>query len=182
MTNQRLSLQRVSTWIRVLLQMVTGAAQCMVTVGVLMLIYMVFVILDYDGGFDRFIGTVFIQPILGLVVSGITIFICAVIGTPLRVVPILHAWWTKHFYIAVIGALLGILLLTLSVLPPLRETAVIDMDGDTHIREIPNGLLAVSGWFMTAFFTLHAFPPKILMDAVLRSASRLVNWVSLQYK
>lgn len=70
---------------RILLNLIILGLQGIITFITLILIYMILVLLDYQGGFDGFIGTTFFQPIIGGLISIVTIGICLLIGLPIRI-------------------------------------------------------------------------------------------------
>jgi hypothetical protein len=86
-------------------------------------IYMVFALLDSDFGLDGLFGLVIFQPIIAIILSGLTIFVCLIVGLPIRLYNRLNYWWTTNFYIAIIGTVIGLTLLFLSLLPTFSETA-----------------------------------------------------------
>lgn len=135
------------------------------------IIYMVLTIeQNFEGGFDNIIGLAVIQPIMGAIICGLTILACLIVGLPIRLVNAINNWWTNHFAISVCGILLGIILIILSALPSFRETVKVVVDGIDRTKEIPNTNLGITGWFVTAFFALHIYPPafiKALLDKLI---------------
>ena len=127
--------------------------QIIITFVVLFVIYMFFALMDNDFGFDGLFGLITIQPMLAVFFSVLTIIICLIIGLPIRLIKNINYWISKHWYISIICIFIGIVLLFCSFL--LKQPYYIE-DG---IIEIPNAILAGTGWFMTAFSILHFFPP-----------------------
>ena len=127
-------------------------------------IYMVFALLDYGGGFDSFIGLTLFQPIIAVVISILTILCCLIIGLPIRLISRMKSWWTRHFYVSILLILIGLILLGLSLTPYFIESTTIIKDGFETTEKIPNNGLVITGWFLTAFSTLHMYPPKQLID------------------
>jgi hypothetical protein len=125
---------------------------------------MVFALLDNDFGFDGLLGLFVFQPIFALILSGLTIFVCLIAGLPIRLNNKLNYWWTTNFYIAIIGTIFGLIFLFLSLLPALRETVTYDLDGQPALKQIPNAILSISGWLLTAFSLLHIYPPRQLTE------------------
>lgn len=125
---------------------------------------MVFALLDNDYGFDGLFGLFVFQPIFALILSGLTILICLVVGLPIRLNSKLNYWWTTNFYIAIIGTIFGVIFLFLTLLPTFRETATYDLNGQPTLKQIPNSILAISGWLLTAFSLLHIYPPRQLTE------------------
>lgn len=129
-------------------------------------IYMIFALLDNDFGIDGLFGFIFIQPIIAIFISGITILVCLVAGLPIRFNKKLNYWWTTNFYISIIGALTGLTLLMLAIVPDLSETVSAEINGQEISTKVPNSTLSITGWLLTAFFTLHIFPPRPLTEKI----------------
>ena len=127
-------------------------------------IYMVFALLDSDFGLDGLLGLVMFQPIIAIILSGLTIFVCLIVGLPIRFNSRLNYWWTTNFYIAIIGTIIGMTFLVLALLPTFRETVTHDLDGQPTLKQIPNSILSISGWLLTAFSLLHIYPPRQLTE------------------
>lgn len=127
-------------------------------------IYMVFALLDSDFGFDGLFGLIIFQPIIAIILSGLTIIVCLIIGLPIRLNSKLNYWWTTNFYIAIIGTVFGLTFLCLALLPTLKETVTYDLDGQSALKQIPNLILCISGWLLTAFSLLHIYPPRQLTE------------------
>ncbi len=129
---------------------------------------MVFAFLDSDFGFDGLFGLIVFQPIIAIILSGLTILVCLIVGLPIRLKSKLNYWWTTHFYVSIIGAIIGLTFLVLALFPTFRETVTYDLDGVPALKQIPNKLLSVAGWFLTAFSLLHIYPPPQLTEKVKR--------------
>jgi hypothetical protein len=125
-------------------------------------IYLVFALLDYEGGFDNLVGLVLFQPLVAVTLSGSTIGCCLLIGLPIRLIKSINQWWTNHFFLPVILALIGLILLGLSLLPQFIEQKTLMIEGQQMIKQVPNLYLAVTGWLMTAFSILHTYPPNVV--------------------
>jgi len=135
--------------------------QVVVTFIVLCSLYMVFAILDSDFGFDGLVVLFVFMPIIAMIFSGLTILLCLLVGLPVRLNKKIHDWWTRHFYLAIAGAGLGLMLQFLSLFPAFAQTATIDRgDGQPVSKQIPNSIFGLTGWFLTAFSLLHVYPPK----------------------
>jgi hypothetical protein len=132
------------------------------TFTVLVCLYMVFAILDYQGGFDSFIGMAFFQPIMAALLSGLTIICCMTVGLPIRLIKNLKEWWTRHFYLAFILALVGLTLIGLSFTPHFIEERTVSTGEMEIVKSIPNLGLVITGWLVTAFSLLHIYPPHNL--------------------
>jgi uncharacterized membrane protein YbhN (UPF0104 family) len=120
---------------------------------------MVFALLDSNFGFDGLLGLVTIQPIIAVLISGLTIFVCLIVGLPIRLNNKLNHWWTKNLYISVVGTICGLTFLFLALLPTFTETVSYNLDGVPTFKQIPNSTFSLMGWLLTAFFLLHTYPP-----------------------
>ena len=129
-------------------------------------IYMVFALLDSDFGFDGLFGLVIFQPIIAIILSGLTIFCCLIVGLPIRLNTKLNSWWTTNFYVSIIGAFIGLAFLVLALLPNFSETVTYDLDGVPTLKQIPNSTFSYIGWLLTAFSILHTYPPRQLTEKV----------------
>jgi hypothetical protein len=123
---------------------------------------MVFALMDYQSGIDSFIGMTFFQPILAAIFAIITIIACGILGLPIRLNKKIKKWWTTHFYISIMGTVCGLTLLGISLMPYSTETIKTQIEGAEIMKEIPNSILVLTGWFLTAFSTLHLYPPNNL--------------------
>lgn len=129
-------------------------------------IYMVFALLDSDFGFDGLFGLVIFQPIIAMILSGLTIFCCLIVGLPIRLNNKLNYWWTTNFYVSIIGTIIGLTFLFLALLPTFSETVTYDLDGLPTSKQIPNSIFSYIGWMVTAFSILHTYPPRQLTERV----------------
>jgi len=136
-------------------------------------IYMILVLTDYEGGFDNFVTTTIFQPILGGIICFISIFLCFLVGLPIRFAKTINNWWTNHFFIPVVGIVLGISLIIISFIPALRETVKVNSEGVDRLKEIPNVILGITGWFVTGFFALHTYPPTFIRTLLNKLAAKL---------
>ena len=112
--------------------------------------------------FDNIVGLEGVQPKLVAITCGFTILACLVVGLPIRLVSTINNWWTNHFAISVYGILLGIIMRILSDISSFREFVKITVEGIEQTNEIPNMFLGITGWFVTAFFALHIYPPTFI--------------------
>jgi len=135
--------------------------------------YMLFALLDNEFGMDGLFGLFIIQPIFGFILSILTIIVCLIVGLPIRLNKKLNYWWTTHFYISIIGAFCGLLLLFLASLPIFNETvSVIKDSGQETLKQVPNSILIIIGWFLTAFSLLHIYPPRQLTESIKKITSK----------
>ena len=121
---------------------------------------MTFVLLDYQGGVDGIIGTTIFQPILGGIISILTIVICLIIGLPIRLGKTINSWWGRYYLISILGTIAGLTLLVISFLPFFMETVKTVIENQETNKRIPNLILVSIGWFLTTFSTLHIFPTE----------------------
>lgn len=121
---------------------------------------MVFALVDYEGGFDGFLGLTFFQPIIAVIISILTITICLILGLPIRLVRSINHWWTKYFFVSIVLAIIGFTSLSLSILPQFSEIITLTSSEIPMEKEIPKGTLFLFGWFLTAFAILHTYPPN----------------------
>lgn len=124
-----------------------------------MVIYMRFVLLGYEGGIDGFIGATLFQPIIGGLMTILTIGVCLLIGFPIRVSKRINTWWTKRTWIPILGVLLGLSLIVLALIPSMTQIIETTIEKEIVPKEIPNLGFAATGWLLTAFSLLHVFPP-----------------------
>lgn len=144
---------------RIILNIVILGLQGIVAFIALIAIYMIFVLLDYQGGIDGFIGTTLFQPVIGGLITILTIGICLLIGLPIRISERINTWWTKRIWISIFSALLGLSLIILSLLPSMIKTVDITIENEIIQKQILNLGFATTGWFLTCFSLLHLFPP-----------------------
>ncbi|MCL1868180.1 MAG: hypothetical protein FWF72_04460 [Paludibacter sp.] len=133
---------------------------------VIFCIYMLFALLDNDLGFDGIFGLFVMQPIIGIVISVLTVIVCCIFGLPIRLNKKLNHWWTTNFYISIIGTICGLILLFIALIPNCSETATIIIDEQETLKQIPNSTLSYIGWFLTAFSLLHIYPTKQLTEKI----------------
>jgi uncharacterized membrane protein YbhN (UPF0104 family) len=135
--------------------------QMALTFTVLFCIYMFFALCDNEFGIDGLFGLFIIQPVFSVILSMITIIVCVLIGLPIRLSRKLNCWWTKHFYIAIFGGILGMVVFVFSIFPNFKETVVLDNE---ITKQIPNTALVSAGWLLTAFSLLHIYPPAQILS------------------
>ena len=138
------------------------------------IIYMVLAITqDFEGGFDNIVGLAVIQPVMGAVLCSLTIIACLLVGLPIRLVRTINNWWTNHFAFGLGGIMLGITLLIISATPSFRQTVKATTEGVDQLKVIPNMTLSITGWFVTAFFALHIYPPKFIRTLLDKFISKI---------
>ena len=127
-------------------------------------IYMFFALLDSDFGIDGIFGLLFFHPIIGILLSSITIIVCLIIGLPIRLNNKINNWWINNSYISIVGILIGLAFLIFSILPQYKETVNICKGETLAVKQIPNKILSYIGWILTSFSILHTYPPKKLIE------------------
>lgn len=135
---------------------------------------MIFAISDSKGGIDGILGITIFQPILAIIFAILTIFICGLIGLPIRINRKLNDWWRTKFYVSVILAFIGGILSIVSFLPTFVQKTEYEINGIIEIVTIPNIFLAITGWFLIAFGILHSFPP-------LKLQIKITDWLNRKF-
>ncbi|MDR1667777.1 MAG: hypothetical protein LBS03_08845 [Bacteroidales bacterium] len=135
-------------------------------------IYMIFALLDSDFGIDGLVGLIIIQPVLGCIISALTVVVCFIIGLPLHFNRRINRWWKKHFYLSIIMLFAGLLALLLSLFPSFVEETKIMTDGYDTVKNVPNSYLSLSGWFLTAFSILHLYPASFSFSNKINDKAR----------
>jgi hypothetical protein len=124
--------------------------------------FMFFALYDYKGGFDNFIGLTVFQPIWATIFSIVTIIICFIFGLPIRLNKTINSWWTHKWFIPIILLPIGLIMVFISFTPAFLEQVTTRMEGLDRTDTVPNRLLSISGWFLTAFAALHIYLPARL--------------------
>ena len=127
---------------------------------------MIFAFSDSGFGIDGLFGLFIIQPIFAVIISGLTILFCLLIGLPIRLNKKVNYWWTKNFYISLIGLFIGFSFLIIATFPNFTETVSTEIDGYKTLKQIPDLVLTSTGWFVMVFSILHIFPPKIVTQKI----------------
>ncbi len=118
---------------------------------------------EYHINVDGFAEINVFKSALALRISAWTIFICLIIGLPFRLNIRLYNWWTRHYYISIIGLTLGIALLLVSWSNLFTRPVHFTLYGQDVVKVLPNFLMISVGWFLTLFMTLHTYPSNKLM-------------------
>ncbi|MGF0118267.1 hypothetical protein ACQFYA_18390 [Promicromonospora sp. Marseille-Q5078] len=88
----------------------------------------------------------------------VTTMAVLVVGLPLRLVPRLRAWWSRHGEYTLLGGALGVLLIAGSFLAGHPDT--VNMDGvDLPVFQ-PQGIILLAGWTALAFSSAHVRWPR----------------------
>ena len=135
---------------------------------------MIFAISDFKGGIDGVLGIAVFQPILAIIFAFLTIFICSLIGLPIRINKRLNEWWRTKFYVSIILTFIGVILSIVSFLPTFVQKTEYEINGIIEIVTIPNVFLAITGWFLIAFGILHSFPP-------LKLQIKITDWLNRKF-
>jgi hypothetical protein len=129
----------------------------------LLAIFMMYSILDNEeADLISLSILLFEDPLWGILFSVLTIFVCGIIGLPVRYNINLHNWWVKHAYISLIGFVIGLLILMLAFNDSYTENVDTDFNRDTLKKHTPNLFLIIAGWFICAFSILHCYPFAII--------------------
>ena len=129
--------------------------QILATWVLLLTVWILVIVLGDDVGTGGFVDHIqapsFIHDIVGSLMPWVTITACLLVGLPIRLNTKIKYWWTTNSLIPILGTTTGLTLIAVSILPVIT----------TH-QKTPNETLTIAGWFVTAFFTLHIYPPKRL--------------------
>jgi hypothetical protein len=98
------------------------------------------------------------------------------VGLPIRLSSSINSWWSENFWLPTLGALLGLVLIIVSVVPPMRDTINATIDSQVIKKEIPNTKAAVIGWILISFSLLHVFPPNKLRFQIEGLISKYTGW------
>ncbi|MFN8416750.1 MAG: hypothetical protein U0U66_10500 [Cytophagaceae bacterium] len=140
----------------------TTVIQVSWTTCVLFFIYMLYVIegtVEYDLIIG--LGLITIAPLIGLVLIGLTVGFCLLVGLPIRLNNKINNFWLEHIKISIVGILIALILFILSFNSYFTEWREVPVEFGTVMKEEPNLVLALSGWFVMAFSLLHLYP-KVL--------------------
>ncbi len=137
-------------------------------------IYIIFALLQEDKfGFPFLV----IMPIMAFVISLLIVIACAIIGLPIRLVPVIKRWWIRRPIIVFVGATIGVILLVLSYFPDFKENVNIVIKNVNKTKQIPNQDMVLAGWFLTTFSLLHFYPENML-----RWISKKINSLNVNSK
>ena len=113
---------------------------------------------DFD--FPNAIGFLIFQPIFGFIICALTILICIILGLPIRLITGLNNWWVQKPFIVFVGVAIGLILLLMSLF--ITHKVIFIKEGQETAKQVPNIILAGSGWFLTAFCLLHFYPLALI--------------------
>ncbi|MGQ1947756.1 hypothetical protein ACT3CD_11725 [Geofilum sp. OHC36d9] len=161
-----------------IIKIATILIQVGLTIGTTFILYMLFAMFDYQGGFANFVGLTLFQPILAILFSILTVIVCGFVGLPIRLNNGLNTWWRTHFYVPVLIGLLGLVACAISLMPGFVEEITYRIDGVDMTETVPNQILSISGWFLVAIGTLHVYPPKFIQDKIENLLTNKSVWPS----
>ncbi len=147
--------------------------QLLSTFIMLLVTYMIFALLDMDD-FDMITEVSFFvfQPIMGIILTVLTILVCLILGSPIRFISRLNVWWINKPGLFLIGFTIGMVLLLLSFNSNLTNTETFLSDGEEKTKEVPNTYFAITGWFLIAFNLVHFYPMSLITWIHRRISSR----------
>lgn len=139
---------------------ITILFQLVLTSIVLLSIYIIYALFDVIE-FDLIsgIGFIIFQPILGVISTGLTILICLILGLPIRLIKGINQSWKSKQFIPILGAVVGVLLLFLSIIN--TEVKEVIIENEKMLKKVPNITMALTGWFLIAFCLLHLYPQSL---------------------
>ena len=137
---------------------------------------MIFVVLDYQGGIEGFMGTMLFQPLLGGLFSVVTTATCLVPGLPIRINGTINSWWTNNLWLPITTLLIGIGFLVLSGHPSMRDTVSSIIENQSGQKEIPDLTFVTMRWILTAFSMLHIFPSSNLRLRTEKLLTKYTGW------
>lgn len=115
-------------------------------------------IYDYQGGFDNFVGLTLFHPLWAIILSGLSVFLCLIVGLPIRLSKRVNAYWSSRLAIPILLFVIGLTLLLLSFVY-FQEVYYVP----EGTRVILNRVMASIGWFTAIFSLVHLFPPKSML-------------------
>jgi hypothetical protein len=156
--------------------------QLIFTFLVLFAIYMIYALLDViEIDLIAGIGFMVFQPILGIVMTSLTIIICMIIGLPIRLINTINHYWKAKPFLSIVGTITGFVLLFLSFGNKFTELKEVMINNETILKKVPNITIALTGWFLIAFSLLHFYPQSLfkLLKRRLSSKPNKANFVVL---
>jgi hypothetical protein len=143
-----------------LAHIITYFLRIIITLIVLMSVYFVFALINYQSGFDGFVGMLLFQPLFALSLACITTFLVSILGLPLIFNKKLNRIWKAAFYPVALGIFIVLLLL---VVVALAFANFISWNFNLITQEST----AIFAWFSLAFLVIHCPAPPILNNAYL---------------
>ena len=115
--------------------------------------YMLAVVMTvYDGPLSMIF-----QPIVGVILTGIAIFLLLILGLPIRLSKTVNLWWRKHWWISFVIGTAAFTMMCLSWHSKFRIKVM-----DPEVNQLVDSFhpaLAIGGWMLTLFAVLHFYPP-----------------------
>ena len=165
-------MQRVLSIVSICFQLIT-------TFLLLFSVYMLLAFLDIDDlSFPGVVGFTIFQPLVGLIVTSLTIIICLIIGIPIRLSKRFNQLWSSNAWICIVLFAVGLGMMLLGLV--YRETVITEIDGAEVEKLIPNITLSISGWFAMGFSLLHFYPHKMLFALVRYLDSKFGSYQNAQ--
>lgn len=149
--------------LKAILSRLTFLIQLLSTAFVLFVVYMIYAVLT-NVEFDMVTGIGFLlfQPLIALVLISITIFLCLLLGLPLRKNTRLANWWKARQVIPLLGTGLAFLFFMLSFVPGFSDPTQVELDDMIIETNMPNSALTICGWFVLAFSMVHFYPLSLM--------------------
>ncbi|MEZ5015917.1 MAG: hypothetical protein R2800_02620 [Flavipsychrobacter sp.] len=139
-------------------QLISYIFQTIASFVVLMVVYMLLALTDYQGGIGGLIGLTFFQPIMGAIFSVLTILACTILGLPIRLSKSIRHWWVRRPFIPILLFVTAVVFIIIAFLPDQMQWGSY-WEGDSEIPiRIPNLYFIATGWFTLAFALLHFYP------------------------
>jgi fatty acid desaturase len=105
--------------------------------------------------YDGLLSMIF-QPIIGVIFSSIASFFLLLLGLPIRLNRTVNRVWKRYWWIALVLAGIGIVLMACSWLACFRKKVFV---AEGQEFESFHPALSIGGWLVMLFAVLHFFPP-----------------------
>jgi hypothetical protein len=105
----------------------------------------------YDG-----LPSLVLQPFMGAIFAFVAVFLCLLIGLPIRLVTSVRRFWRRLWWLPFVFGAVGFLLMVLSW-TPFRQTVYDSVRGMPVQTFQP--ALALGGWLLSIFAALHFWFP-----------------------
>jgi hypothetical protein len=137
----------------------SSITQLVLSFAVLFVVYIVLALLDFDEvGLVSGLGFLVFQPIVGFFATVVTIFICFILGLPIRFNSRFGRWWKANPYVPVIGVIISFLLMSLAFTQRFVVSRKVLINEVIMEKEVPNIFMIIAGWFILGFCLLHFYP------------------------
>lgn len=91
-----------------------------------------------------------------------SMFICFIIGLPIRLIDRVRTWWIGKPLINLVLLLTGLILLFCNSLPFFNQTSFRTDYGELTTYSVTDPRVVVAGWLLTCFSLLHFYPDSIV--------------------